>query len=279
MMRILVIIVISIFISWLTYLASGEKGKAAIFGAIAATLGFLGPYIVGYFDSGQTIQQELEESSQADYTEDQKNIVKFETEQIDSENDEESNKDENETKSSETESSKTESSEGEDESNVEYITFMGENHEPSGVSTNVNISGWEKNSDYDIAGKTYDGGVKITIYDMFSALDGNGSDILNEITSEIHYALNSDEISKLSEDDQRFVGKFVIGKETDGSPSTAVISIFVDGEEVYNSGEVNCYSLDIPAFDVALAGKKEMVIKTVCQHKGNPFVIGMVNNE
>ena len=156
---------------------------------------------------------------------------------------------------------------------------MGENHEPSGAATNVNVSGGEKDSDYDIAGKTYDGGVKITIYDMFSALDGNSSNISNEITSEIYYALNSDEISKLSEDDQHFAGKFVIGKETDGSPSTAVISILIDGREVYNSGEVNCYSLDIPAFDVELSGKKEMVIKTVCQHKGNPLVIGMVDND
>ena len=61
--------------------------------------------------------------------------------------------------------------------------------------------------------------------------------------------------------------------------STAVISILIDGREVYNSGEVNCYSLDIPAFDVELSGKKEMVIKTVCQHKGNPLVIGMVDND
>ena len=58
-----------------------------------------------------------------------------------------------------------------------------------------------------------------------------------------------------------------------------MISILIDGKEVYNSGEVNCYSLDIPAFDVELSGKKEMIIKTVCQHKGNPFVIGMVDND
>ena len=34
----------------------------------------------------------------------------------------------------------------------------------------------------------------------------------------------------------------------------------------------------IPAHE-ELSGKKEMVIKTVCQHKGNPLVIGMVDND
>lgn len=269
MMRLLVLIIISVVVYWLTYLASGKKGRAAFCGALAAVIAFLGPYAVEYVDSNKSPKQEIEEDSQFNYGKDQVNMAESETEQIDSENNEEPNKDENETENGETEG----------ESNAEYISFIGENHEPSGAATNVNVSGWEKDSDYDIAGKTYDGGVKITIYDMFSALDGNSSNISNEIISEIHYALNSDEISKLSEDDQHFVGKFVIGKETDGSPSTAVISILIDGKEVYNSGEVNCYSLDIPAFDVELSGKKEMVIKTVCQHKGNPLVIGMVDND
>lgn len=141
------------------------------------------------------------------------------------------------------------------------------------------MPGWVKDEDYDIAGQTYDGGIKIIIYNMFSALDGNNSNMTNEITSEIHYALNMQAIEKLDEEDQRFVGKFVIGRDTDGSPSTAVISILLDGEEVYNSGEVNCYSLDIEPFNIVLTGKKEMVIKTVCQHRGNPFVIGVVNDE
>lgn len=265
-MRILVLIIISIVVYWLTYLAGGKKGRAAFCGAMAAVIAFLGPYVVEYFDGNKSPKQEIEGNSQFNYAKDQVNIAdESENEQIDSENNEKPNKDEHD--------------ETEGESNAECISFMGENHEPSGAATNVNVSGWKKDSDYDIAGKTYDGGVKITIYDMFSALDGNSSNISNEITSEIYYALNSDEISKLSEDDQHFAGKFVIGKETDGSPSTAVISILIDGREVYNSGEVNCYSLDIPAFDGELSGKKEMVIKTVCQHKGNPLVIGMVDND
>ena len=180
----------------------------------------------------------------------------------------------------EKESEKQEESQAETEQeDVQYTTFMGESHTPTGVATNVSVTNWIENEDYDIAGQTYNGGLKITIFDMFSALDGNSSGITNEIISESHYALNAQAISKMPIEDQRFYGKFVIGKETDGSPSTAVISILLDGEEVYNSGEVNCYSLDIPPFDVELSGKKEMVIKVVCQHRGNPMIIGVVNNQ
>mgnify|MGYP007031308585 CR=1 FL=1 len=37
--------------------------------------------------------------------------------------------------------------------------------------------------------------------------------------------------------------------------------------------------MDIEPFDIELSGKKEMIIRIVCQHKGNPLIIGMVNNE
>lgn len=159
------------------------------------------------------------------------------------------------------------------------ITFIGESHSPSDIATKVNISQWKKNEDYDLTGNTYDGGQKITIYNMFSAMEGNSGKSIYKITSEIHYALNVDEINKLNEEDQHFVGKFVIDNKTDGSPTTATISILTDGEEVYNSELLNCYSLNINPFDVELQGKKEMIIKIECEQRGNPFIIGMVNNE
>lgn len=162
---------------------------------------------------------------------------------------------------------------------VEYITFVAESHTPSNISTQVGIEGWRTDEDFDIAGQTYSGGLKISIYDMFSALDGNNSTISNEITSEIHYALNIEKIKELEKESQYFVGKFVICKDTDGSPSTAVISILLDDEEVYNSGEIDCFSLDIEPFNIELTDRSERVIRIVCQHKGNPLVIGMVNCE
>lgn len=142
-MRILVLIIISIVVYWLTYLAGGKKGRAAFCGAMAAVIAFLGPYVVEYFDGNKSPKQEIEGNSQFNYAKDQVNIAdESENEQIDSENNEKPNKDEHD--------------ETEGESNAECISFMGENHEPSGAATNVNVSGWEKDSDYDIAGKTYD---------------------------------------------------------------------------------------------------------------------------
>lgn len=275
MKKLLIIASIAVIIFLLTYLsAKNDKiKKAFLLSGLAAVLSFVGPYIVEAFGNEKTSQQEIPEvtANNTDDIQDEKNTSEKETEK----------QTENDTKIEETDitASNEEKSGEENSNNVSCITFMGETHEPSDIATQVSVSGWAQDEDYDIVGKTYDGGVKITIYNMFSALDGNSSSISNEITSEIHYALNTDEINKLAKENQRFVGKFVVGQETEGSPSTAVVSILLDGEEIYNSGEINCYSLSIPPFDVPLTGKKEMVIKTVCQHRGAPLIIGVVNNE
>ena len=63
-MRILVLIIISIVVYWLTYLAGGKKGRAAFCGAMAAVIAFLGPYVVEYFDGNKSPKQEIEGNSQ-----------------------------------------------------------------------------------------------------------------------------------------------------------------------------------------------------------------------
>lgn len=101
-----------------------------------------------------------------------------------------------------------------------------------------------------------------------------------EIVSEAHYALDTakmEKISEISEEYLRLEGKFVVEKDTNANPSTAVISILVDGEEVYNSGTINCYSVNIEPFDIMLVGKKELVIRTVCQYREEPFVMRLVD--
>lgn len=261
MVRWLVIIVITILIFLLTYYNGEERNlkRAALLSSIVAALSFCGSYLVELFETPPQEVQKLVETKEyiSDY-------VIRENSTSDDVEESENSKDTNESSGS---------------SGVDCITFISETHDPSDFATNVGVSEWNTDEDFDIAGQSYDGGVKITIYNTFSALDGNGSTISNQITSEIHYALNKNEIEKLAKEEQRFVGKFVVGKETAGSPSTAVISILLDGNEVYNSGEINCYSLDILPFDIELTGKREMVIRTICQHKGNPLVIGMVDNE
>ncbi len=98
-----------------------------------------------------------------------------------------------------------------------------------------------------------------------------------EIVSEAHYALDTDKMEEIPEEYLRLEGKFVVEKNTNASSSTAIISILVDEEEVYNSGEINCYSTNIEPFDIGLLGKKELVIRTVCQYRGEPFVVGLVD--
>lgn len=262
MMKIVLVLGIGIVIFLLTCLASKNIKKSFIFGGMAAMLAFVGPYIVEKVGDKRGEELIVQEDNNIVYDEGALDVHEDETKDVSKVQSEEviDNSEENDAVV---------------EEDLTCVTFIGETHNPSDVSNQVSVTDWIQNEDYDIASKTYAGGVKITIYNMFSAMDGNDSGILTEIVSESHFALDTEKIESMKED-QHFTGKFVIGKETDSSPSTAVISILLDGEEVYNSGEVNCYSLDIPSFDILLVGKKEMVIKIICQHKGNPFVIGLV---
>lgn len=167
----------------------------------------------------------------------------------------------------------------EDEPEVPYITYIGERHTPSDIATHVYISTWQKDEDFDLAGQTYDGGIKISISNTFAVLEGNNGHTVKEITSESHYALNTQALNAATAYDRRFIGKFVVGRETGSSPSTAVISILLDGEEVYKTETVDCFTLDIPPFDVDLTGHREMIVKVVCHQSGDPMVLGMVNRD
>ena len=114
-----------------------------------------------------------------------------------------------------------------------------------------------------------------SISNTFAMLGGG----VKHIVSESHYALNKQALDKASAYDRRYIGKFVVGKEMSSSPSTAIISILLDGEEVYKTKTINCFTLDIPPFDVDLTGHREMVVRIDCQQSGDPFVIGMVNKD
>ena len=114
---------------------------------------------------------------------------------------------------------------------------------------------------------------------MLSSLFGNSAGTSEEIISEIHIAIDQNAISQWPEEDRVLSGKIVINAETDGSPSTATVAILVDGVEQYNSGEINCYSLDIEPFYIDINGKKEVIVRTVCVQSGNPFIFGIVSNE
>lgn len=236
-----------------------DSKKYRVIAAMVVALGFLGPYIVEYADN-----------------EPYENVAKVPKPNKKTKN---PATEEPTTEKSTTEKSTAEELEAIKDSSEEAINFIGENHTPTGAAVNVSIETWEKGEDYAIDGSTYNGGEKYSLSYMFSALEGNDSNISERIVSKIHYGLNKKVIKNLPRKDQYFEGKFVIGVESKGSPSKAKISILVDGKERYNSGWVNGYSLNIKPFRVDCKNKSELIIKIDCKAKGNPLVIGMVNNE
>ena len=271
-MKVLLTIFFSIFIAIFTYILSENKKnmKAIVAACIVAVLSFSGQTII---DSFSIETDEKNDDSEEDQTVEEKNNK--------NENKENENKSvvENNT---ETIVDAEESDKGNDSQEIrnrDIVQFLGEKHEPSDTANQVSVTQWEPNVDQDISGKTYSGGLKISISNIFAALEGNTGNTEKEIISEMHYAFNEESVQTLSEDERYFIGKFVIAKDVNGSSSTVVISILLDGDEVYNSGEVNAYSVDIPPFKVNFSDKKELVIRTVCKKKGTPFVYGMVNNE
>lgn len=174
------------------------------------------------------------------------------------------------------ETSESEKSETEREP---FLMIIGESHTPNGAAEIVEVSDWERDIDFAIDNSTYNGGYKVYISYMLSSLFGNSAGTSEEIISEIHIAIDQNAISQWPEEDRVLSGKIVINAETDGSPSTATVAILVDGVEQYNSGEINCYSLDIEPFYIDINGKKEVIVRTVCVQSGNPFIFGIVSNE
>lgn len=265
----LAVITIGIIIS--VYLANTGKRDASrisiICAVIAAVLTFLGPYIVNFaerMDEKYSIKEVITDSGSTP------------SGIIEETNDEEPGDSISDNDTDDINDTPDDDGPG-PETDMAFIIFVGEAHEPSDDDANqVEVSNWIKNEDYDLLGRTYDGGVKISISNTSYAF-GPNSNISMEIVSEAHYALDAAKMEKISEENLRLEGKFVVEKDTNASPSTAVISILVDGEEVYNSGTINCYSANIEPFDIMLAGKKELVIRTVCQYRGEPFLVGLVD--
>ena len=267
MMKIAAIIIIAVGIGISACFSDkGKKKISLVCTVIAAVLAFLGPYIVEFaekIDENNSIKEVMDNSLHTPPGLTEKADKDEPSDSISNNDDTDDTKDDDE-------------SEDEYNGDMAFIVFVGESHEPSDDTNKVVVSDWIKDEDYDLLGKTYDGGVKITISNTSFAFDTN-SNISMEIVSEAHYALDVDKMEEIPEEYLRLEGKFVVEKNTNTSPSTAIISILVDGEEIYNSETINCYSANIEPFDIMLAGKKELVIRTVCQYRGSPFVIGLVD--
>ena len=160
------------------------------------------------------------------------------------------------------------------------FTVASELHKPnSSYDPNVSVSTWEEGTDYSVDGKTYKEGIKLRFDNWMSGLMGNGTDFAENVESNLYIAVNQDALLKLPEEERYWDGHFVIGGETSGSPTTATISIFVDGKELYQSGEITSASTDIEPFHIAATGVEQILIQTNAKVSGNDFIIGIITED
>lgn len=123
MKRLVAIAIIAVLIFLFTYLASNTRKvkKALILSGLAAVLGFIGPYIVEYFEIPREEMSDEDDDTKSE-TEDTN------TELQDTGQEDTSFRSEQNTELTEAEqNSDTEHQEEEEQENVEYITFMGGN--------------------------------------------------------------------------------------------------------------------------------------------------------
>lgn len=157
------------------------------------------------------------------------------------------------------------------------FSAINELHEPNGpYDPKVYASRWEEGTDYSVDGKTFEDGLKLTFDNWMSGLMGNGTDFAENVESNFYFAVNQDVLSQLPEEDRCLNGHFVVARDTNGSPTTASISIYADGEEVYQSGEILSTSTQIPPFQIPAEGVEQIIIQTKARVCGNKFIIGII---
>ena len=143
-----------------------------------------------------------------------------------------------------------------------------EQHTPNDGVNSVSVIQWS-DTDLDINGKGYSGGLKIKMSNMFSSM---GSGLNNSISSNI---IIKDEKGLPLTD--RFEGCFVVDQSMFGSKSYGTISIFVNGEERYSTGRIDALTTEVFPFDVDIDGVNSVMIKTEAVIKNGDFTYGIVN--
>ena len=134
----------------------------------------------------------------------------------------------------------------------EYLFGLAsEMHTPTGSYVpKVYTEAWTQDVDYAVDGKIYGDGIKLTIDNWMSGLMGNGTDFREKVTSNTYINVNQDILERIESDKKYFEGWFVIHKDTNGSTTTANISVYADDVLVYQSGDINAASTKIPPFKI-----------------------------
>lgn len=144
-----------------------------------------------------------------------------------------------------------------------------EQHTPNDALHWVNIVHWSNTDDFDINSKRYSGGLKVELKEMLSSL---GSTVGSPLTAQI--ILTNDNGKPL-------VGNIpftiVLDQSMYESKSSGTISIFVDGDELHNTGEIDGSTKEAFRFDIDADGADSIVIQADVVLKGGAFVFGIVD--
>ena len=145
-----------------------------------------------------------------------------------------------------------------------------EMHQPDDAATIVTLPEWNVDEDMGIDGKRYGGGIKISISDMFIAMGSNGS---KDVTSRIVIPLDG------NYDETVFEGVFILDQSMFGSNSTGTISVLINNEEVFTTGEIGGNTLNAFPFKVDFGDADSLVILTEAHLSGSDFVCGFVSEK
>ncbi len=143
-------------------------------------------------------------------------------------------------------------------------------HQPDDVATIVSLPEWDVDEDMGIDGKRYGGGIKVSISDMFISMGSNGS---KDVTSRITIPLDG------NYDETIFEGVFVLDQSMYGSNSTGTISILINNEEVFTTGEIGGNTLNAFPFNVDFGDADSLIILTEAHLSGSDFVYGFVSEK
>ena len=144
---------------------------------------------------------------------------------------------------------------------------VSEMHQPDEAGINVSIQDWDVNEDLGINGKRYGGGIKVSVSDLFIEM-GSGFD--TDVSSRIVVPLDSNEGEPI------FSGIFILDQTMYGSESTGTISILVNNETVFTTGQIGGNTLDPFPFEVNFGDADSLVILTEAHLSGSSFVYGAV---
>lgn len=142
-----------------------------------------------------------------------------------------------------------------------------ENHQPDDAATIVSLPTWNVDEDMGIDGKRYGGGIKVSISDMFIGMGANGR---KDVTSRITLPLDGDYDSTI------FTGVFILDQSMYGKESTGTISILINNEQVFTTGEIGGNTLNAFPFSVDFGNADSIIILTEAHLCGSDFIYGLV---